>query len=760
MNLKIMSLNLLPIHAAATYNQATMSSLHGIAPRGQVDDGPIDTFIRKLSSLSAEEWQRRIEALKTLVNSTPDYSTTCDDDGSHVDPSLTPCSQPQRRSNNNTSAANQSNATIIPWYRSSKSVRRLAAPLKTLLLDARSAVVKEAAELIGVLLSVKLQCHPSFLTVEEDDNINDDNSDTKNDSDKEIDDIFNNATTTPNKQSNKQAPPPPPFVGRLLFKDLLPSILQLSGQTVKVIRTYGVNMTLTIIPHCRVKSALVILLERMKSDKNRNVREDCARYLRCVLETWPIETDNKINSRAEEQLSYDAAQQIGMGLGRALTDPAQPVRTETKRGFQIIFQRFRPVWNDVMKSGIIRDVRLRKNLLEAASRSESENGGLFDDMASLGDLSLNTERSFTSMRSNTSYRSYASRGIGIGGRGGNTIPSVIGTPNNKVDRKYGRYSPSTTTPSSGTKIRNKESSSTYSTSSYVLSSGHVVSSSTPQRTSRLPPPSSLSPRKSPRTPTTPKQPFASLMQTPQPNKNETTPTRNHNNNNNNHHHNTDAIRQSPKPAKVLRKRLSRRISGIDGLEAAAAINSTAHMEYTRQLSSIAEKNDDGISATGPSSPSTANGNANNNNSEEITFVALEVISAHLAHLDKVEKHLSREKDLLLDLNNKLGISVSDSTNSDELARCLSNLTEEQVCDYFESVHVCVDAQRNASESLLREMERISQGGGGDISMSSSDAIDTSNSEHGNGVMDGLSQSPLHSKSNGLERVQRDLGAQF
>eukprot|EP00986_Skeletonema_menzelii_P002930 scaffold848_cov153-Skeletonema_menzelii.AAC.11 len=749
-----------------------MSSLHGLAPRGQVDDGPIDSFIRTLSSLSAEEWQRRIEALKTLVNSTPDYSTTCNDDGSHSDPSLTPCSQPHHGLTNSNSAnqSNNNNNVIIPWYRSSKSVRRLAAPLKTLLLDARSAVVKEATELIGELLSVKLQCHPSFLTLEEEEaaenNNEGDYGGMNYDADKEIDDIFNNNSTTPAKQSSKQSPPPP-FVGRLLFKDLLPSILQLSAQTVKVIRTYGVNMTLQLIPHCRVKSAFVILLERMKSDKNRNVREDCARYLRCVLETWPVlESDDKAmkNSRTEEQLSYEAAHQIGMGLGRALTDPAQPVRSETKRGFQVIFQRFRPVWDDVMNSGIIRDVRLRKNLLEAASRSE-DNGGLFDDMASLGDLSLNTERSFTSMRSNTSYRSYASRGIGVGINGGGrgaTVPSVIGTP--KVERKYGRYSPSTitTTPSSGTKIRNKESSSTYSTSSYVLSSGHVVSSSrgTPQRTSRLPP----SPRKSPRTPP-PKQPFASLMQTPQPNKNETTPTRNHENNH--HYQNANAIRQSPKPAKLLRKRLSRRISGIDGLEAtgSAAINtatSTAHVEYNRQLSSIAEKNDDGISTTAASPSSTANGNANNNNSEEITFVALEVISAHLAHLDKVEKHLSREKDLLLDLNKQLGISISDSTNSDELSQCLNNLTEEQVCDYFESVHVCVDLQRNASESLLREMERISQGGGGDVSMSSSDVVmDTSSARDiSNGVMDGLPQSPLHSTSNVLERVQRDLGAQF
>ena len=91
-------------------------------------------------------------------------------------------------------------------------MRRLAAPLKTLLLDARSAVVKEATELIGLLMSVKLQCHPSFLTVEEEAEDNeDDGNDTNNDADKEIDDIFNNTntTTTPTKQSTKNSPPPP-----------------------------------------------------------------------------------------------------------------------------------------------------------------------------------------------------------------------------------------------------------------------------------------------------------------------------------------------------------------------------------------------------------------------------------------------------------------------------------------------------------------------------------------------------------------------
>lgn len=281
----------------------------------------------------------------------------------------------------------------------------------------------------------------------------------------------------------------------------------------------------------------------------------------------------------------------------------------------------------------------------------------------------------------------------------------------------------------------------------------------------------------------PKQPFASLMQTPQPNKNQTatTPTqqlRQYGNSNNivnadSHHHN------SPKSAKMLRKRLSRRISGIGGLETTSlttsaggsgvGANASANTveAYKRQLSSIAEKSDGSVTTTvatssnggssslsSSSSPaSTANNhhvNSSSSNSDEITFVALEVIAAHLAHLDKIETQISHEKDLLLDLNKQLGISISNATNSDELARCLGKLTEEQVCDYFESVHICVDLQRNASESLLREMERISQGGGGggaDVSMSS-DTMGVSNG------------GTMHQSPDGLDRLQRDLGSQF
>ena len=188
-------------------------------------------------------------------------------------------------------------------------------------------MVKEATELICTLFMVKLQHHP-------------------------------NVEETDDKRAIL------PFVGRLLFKDFLPSLLQLSSQTVKVIRNYGSSLLLDILPHCRVPSSLLILCERLKSDKNRFVKEDCSGYLRCVLETWPcdealssllaayresrsiesVDTNQITTSfRKDECLTIEMTKQIGSELGRSLSDPAQSVRNESRLGFQVLFRRFRPV---------------------------------------------------------------------------------------------------------------------------------------------------------------------------------------------------------------------------------------------------------------------------------------------------------------------------------------------------------------------------------------------------------------------------------
>ncbi len=686
-----------------------------------MNEAELESFVSTLSSLPAEEWQKRLTALRRLVNSIPDYSTTAssavaaastdDDDDGNVGPSAVAA----RATPSSSSSSDDNNQIAVPWYRSSASVRRLAPTLKGLLLDARSAVVKDATELIGTLMVVKLQPHPSLTMTldgaggggggggrgggrgeggrEGGGGANGRVNDADQASNGALETI-NGGAADAKMRIQRQAPPPPAFVGRLLLRDLLPFILDLSKQTVKVIRTYGVNMTIDIMPRCRVKSCVVVLLERMKTHQHRTVREDCVRYLRCILETWPWDPtgngslDGKItnegvivvNSRKDERLSLDSTRQIGLGLGRTLSDPTNPVREEAKRGFQVLFRRFRPVWDEVMRSGVVRDVRLRSKLMEmASSRSD---GNLFDDTASLGELSLNSVvsgLSYASHRSNVSHLSstFASRGMANNG-----VPSVIGTPKDSSPRARSRmgYSPSSSSPSymrgtasSATSMieqgrqQSKEASDKYSINKYVTSTGHVLS--TPSPRSKFSKPTTSYEEED-----NAAQPFASLLQTPS--------------------RSITSESRDQMSAEILRKRLSRRISGIKP-EIHEHVRSPV-----QQLSCIIETEDC------EEVPLTATKDAH---TTEITKVALEVVLAHLSHIEQIEQFIAKEKDLLLDLNKQVGISITDRTMASDIEGRLCALSEEQVCDYFESVHTCVDKQRHVCEDLLREMERISHG---------------------------------------------------
>mmetsp|Transcript_13461 Transcript_13461/g.29316 ORF Transcript_13461/g.29316 Transcript_13461/m.29316 type:complete len:679 (+) Transcript_13461:274-2310(+) len=644
--------------------------VYGVRSGPPVNEASLESFRSELSSLPVEQWQDRVKCLRSLVDTVPDYSTTeINEEGVYAPPTT---------GNNGSDVGNEK----IPWYRSSKAVRKLERPLKSLLLDARSAVVKETTDLIGTLLTVKLQPHPS-LVIE------------TNGNSAELESGLRTI-----EGSTKSRVPPPAFVGRLLLKDLIPTVLDMSKQTVKVIRTEAVSMMLDILPHCRVKSVNIVMLEKMKSHKNRSVREDCARYLRCVLETWPwdptgsqdnISNQNVdiVNSRKEERLSLDSTRQIGLGLGRALSDSAKPVRDEAKKGIEALFRRFRPVWDEVLNSGVIRDVRLRKKLLESASSSNQPGSKLFDD-ASLGDLSLNSAvsgLSYASHRSAFSNRSYASQTYG---NRGTNIPSVIGTPSRGVpsprNRSNIRYGPSGSplkgspsymrgTGSSSArngadqeKICSKEGPSQYSANQYVTSSGHILSTPSPRSAKRI----GVASLRGGLDAIATEQPFASLLQTPNQSSQDATPD------------------SKPKSAKILRKRLSHRISGVH-VDGAICTN------FERQLSSI---NESETKPTGPSSET---------HSAEVSNVALEVIAAHLSHIEKLESLLHKEKDVLLGISEELGVSITDSTQTDELVSKLRNLSEEKVCDYFEEVYQRADRQKKCGEQLIEEMEKICQG---------------------------------------------------
>jgi hypothetical protein len=368
-------------------------------------------------------------------------------------------------------------------------------------------------------------------------------------------------------------------------------------------------------------------------------------------------------------------------------------------GFQVLFRRFRPVsdqiilstyssfhhltlksflivkiWDDVMRmnSGVIRDVRLRKKLLEAAARSDGRD---VDDLASLDEGSVGG-MSYGSMRSGISqltFRSYASRGP-------KPVPNSIDTPKAKVMQT------------------SREAISNYSTNTYVTSSGQVFSTPSPRRGYR-------SPRRSggPRGPpvVVTEQPFASLLRTPLKNEqspmNQLTPL---------------GLKAQKASSNVLRKRLSRRISGVEAVNGSsnALYSESNGDDYRRQLSSINES-DDNKNQLGTIKSEEEEQDNTNTNLSEITTVALEVIGAHLSHLKELKEAVSKEKELLADLQKLAGFSLTNmDLNSSEVKTHLATLSEEQVCDYFESLHVCVNKQLDSSENFLGEMEKISQGG--------------------------------------------------
>ncbi len=102
---------------------------------------------------------------------------------------------------------------------------------------------------------------------------------------------------------------------------------------------------------------------------------------------------------------------------------------------------------------------------------------------------------------------------------------------------------------------------------------------------------------------------------------------------------------------ILRKRLSHRILGIQP-EVHERIQSPV-----QQLSCIDETEDC------KEAPATTTKVAH---PIEITTVALEVIFAHLSHIEQIEQFIAKEKDLLLDLNKKVGISITDRTLASDM----------------------------------------------------------------------------------------------
>jgi len=240
------------------------------------------------------------------------------------------------------------NGGITPWYKSHTALRRLFKPLSELLLDARSTVAKHTCQ------------HLAFLV-----------------------------------RRVKVLNPPYADTCKYLLKDLLPSVLSLHAQTVKVIRGYALEMMTIVIPLCRFKSGLPVMLERLRKDKSRDVREACIKYLRLIVRHWAKEIGPPIvvggsaaggssamsgmgeeeQQKRAEYLTPSICLHIGNGLARALMDPSQSVRLEARNAFEIFRYKYPDIWNQIVqkKDGILsKDKRLKKSIMNAAIKADAE----------------------------------------------------------------------------------------------------------------------------------------------------------------------------------------------------------------------------------------------------------------------------------------------------------------------------------------------------------------------------------------------------
>jgi len=258
------------------------------------------------------------------------------------------------------SAPRQANG-IMPWYKSYTALRRLSNPINSLFLNPRSTVVKHSTQ------------HFAFLV-----------------------------------QRIKDLNPPKADMCKYLLKDLLVPIIAMHAQTVNLIRTYAHDMTAIIIPLCRFKSGLPVLLERLRKDKAHEVRKECVFFLSMICKHWSPSEDE--TPEDHPYLTTNICTHIGNGLARALTDPAQQVRSEARTAFERFRRHYPELWNEIVQKsdGILsKDLRLKKSIINAAMQADAE-GKHIDEVPSYEEGEDYDARSLGSRGSRSSLNSWNS----------------------------------------------------------------------------------------------------------------------------------------------------------------------------------------------------------------------------------------------------------------------------------------------------------------------------------------------------------------
>jgi uncharacterized membrane protein YgcG len=546
-------------------------------------------------------------------------------------------------------------SAVDAWFNSPPTLRHLANPLSALLKDARSTVVKRTCEACSELFG---KCQAD---------------------------------------------------ARYLLKDIMPTVLAVHAQTVKVIQTYVQTMILEALGVVPCKMAMPVWLDRLKSDKSRTVREACALYLGVGLSEWT----------ESGYITPEIWTQASTALVKALKDSAPAVRQNAKRSLEIVHQQQPGIFDRLLEdpsSSLIRDMRTKKLLYRiqagetvgddvSVASSRVGGGGSVASRSYRGGGGGGGGGSVSGMRNARSpgyaFGRASGRATGSNNRNHMGIPKTIGVTTSPPPSSNGPTTTSTTTATAtttrgGVPPRNTGGGGGLGPPVRVTAPFRAAVES-PPKVHRATEPQ----RPSPIITRTTTNGSYDDVQVPDPTLSASFDTADTLESELPVIASSSALREFAKAqtrnsrrSSILQERFARSNtnSNITG-----SINAGSASELDYDLDDILDKElleDVNSAVVGDTASSTNN---NNNVLPEHTRIAQALLEAHKKHVDYIMETLKVEMDTLKEFELVV------------LEEGPRRPAEEEVLEYFESVGLCLEQRTKAGSILQKKMDKISKG---------------------------------------------------
>ena len=188
---------------------------------------------------------------------------------------------------------------------------------------------------------------------------------------------------------------------RLLFKDLMHTVLIVQGQTVQTIRNAVSTMIVDVIPQVPCKSVMPFWMERLK-DKSPTIRDACSLYLGIALQSWS-------SMDHENYLTDEIWYQVGTALIKTLRDPSPNVRQQTKQTLIYMQHQYPSRWETLIHDPNGPAAKDTKLLLWLNSLSGMSHGGAddaMDDLSVASKYTYNSESRFAASNNNIRSANY------------------------------------------------------------------------------------------------------------------------------------------------------------------------------------------------------------------------------------------------------------------------------------------------------------------------------------------------------------------